>query len=121
MRQTAAQCALSYLPPDIISVLEQFDIEPVDVEASGALRLRISNSISLADKSIAIKSFRDVLQEYGLGLWRSVVGVSSQSAWDDSLLMIKRNDQGLFMPLFDLKGVPYAEEAPRRAARNIHS
>ena len=100
---------------------QKLGIEPVRIESSGAMRLRIDNRISVTQKAASLGDFRKVLQEFGLDLSRATTDINSESQWDMSLLLVKRNGNGFTVPLFDKHGDPYPEApADQQSASCMH-
>ena len=102
----AIRNALKLLPPEIAACAIRLGIEPIRIEGSGAMRLRIDNKLSITQKAAAIKDFKSILKICGLDLGRITTDTTSTSVWDSSLLMIKRDSLGHVVPLFDKFGVP---------------
>jgi hypothetical protein len=109
----AIRNALSYLPPEINTEAMRLGIEPMRIEGSGAMRLRIDNKMPVTVKGEAINSFKAVLRSYGLDLGRITTDTTASSVWDSSLLMIKRNSLGHVVPLFEKSGIPTEEHSGR--------
>lgn len=103
--------ALSFLPPGVVNVLQANGFAPLRIEPSGALRLTISNELPVEKKSNAVLALKKTLKEYGLDLTRAIGGVSSNSAADESCLVVKRDLAGTVAPLFKESGQPYPELA----------
>lgn len=103
--------ALNHLPPEIYSEAMRLGIEPIRIEGSGAMRLRIDNKMPVTQKGLAINAFKTLLRDYGLDLGRITTDTTANSVWDSSLLMIKRNSLGHVVPLFEKSGVPTADPA----------
>jgi hypothetical protein len=110
--KASIQKAIDHLPPELVQKAWLLGIEPVRIENSGAMRFRISNRLALEKKSAALELFKGVLRDYGLDLSRITTDTTSDSVWDASILMIKRNEFGQTMPLFNKDGSPCMNERP---------
>ena len=110
--KASIQKAIDHLPPSLMQEAWLLGIEPVRIEDSGAMRFRISNQLALQKKSAAIELFKGVLRDYGLDLSRITTDTTSDSVWDASILMIKRNEFGQTLPLFNKDGSPCMNERP---------
>lgn len=108
---TSVGRAATFLPYAVNSALERYGFQMLRIEASGALRLSISNQIPIEKKADCVTSLRRVLREYGLDLMRGLGASSARSAVDTSCLMVKRDASGNILPLFQPSGEPPAELA----------
>lgn len=107
--QKSAIVALSFLPPDIQSVMKAHGFTPWKIESTGSLRLVVSDEASIEKKTEMVTSLRRALKDYGLDLHR-VLGESAISGGvDRSCLIVKRGASGAVLPLFKDNGEPYPE------------